>query len=222
MDKIIEKDFYYNFTNYKVIITYKRVNNINYRFDKEKGIFKISAPRIASQKRIFKYLEKFAPSLLKRSSDIKPGMNNEFIYIFGNKYNLTVGEKDKLDETTLTYKNQKSLNKLLKKMLLNYIKKRIVYYYEIMDINEYRISIKNMKTRLGSNSKETRRLAFTTTLVHYKQEVIDSVIVHELAHDKYYDHSKYFHYYVESIFPNYKACRKALNHTNYEYGNNNQ
>lgn len=222
MDKIIEKDFYYNFTNYKVIITYKRVRNINYRFDKEKGIFKISAPRFATQKRIFKYLEKFAPSLLKRSNDIKPGMNNEYIYIFGNKYNLIMGEKNKLDETTLTYKNQKTLNKFLKKTLLNYIKNRITYYYEIMDINEYKISIKNMRTRLGSNSRETRRLAFTTTLVHYKQEVIDSVIVHELAHDKYYDHSIYFHKYVESIFPNYKNCRKALNHTNYEYGNNNQ
>lgn len=222
MNKIVEKDFYYNFTNYKAIITYKRVRNINYRFDKEKGVFKISAPRTASKARIFKYLEKFAPSLLRRSNDFKPAINNESIYIFGNKMNLLIGEKDRLEENTLIYKNQKSLNKLLKKILLNYIKSRIIYYYDLMNINEYKISIKNMKTRLGSNSRATRRLSFTTNLVHYKHEVIDSVIVHELAHDKYYDHSINFHKYVESIFPNYKNCRKALNHTNYEYGNNNK
>lgn len=220
MDKQIVKDYYYNFHNYKVIITFKHMKNITYRYDKENDLFKISAPRFTSQKKIFHYLEKFIPSLLKRSNVNKPPMTDEYIYIFGNKCNLINGNKNKIEDGSVTYKSKATLNKLLKKSLLEYISNRIIYYYDLMNIKPYKLKIRNTKTRLGSNSKSTRTLSFSTSLIYFSHEVIDSVIVHELAHDKFYDHSDNFNTYLRSTFPNYNNCRKALNHANYEYGNN--
>lgn len=220
MDKQFITDYYYNFKNYKVIITYKHIRNINYRYDKETETFKISSPILTSKRKIFHYLEKFIPSLLKRSDNSKPAITNEYIYIFGNKFNLINEDKTKIEDNNLIYKNKVDLNKYLKKILLEYIKNRITYYYEKMDIKPYKISIRNAKTRLGSNSRATHSLSFSTNLVHYKHDVIDSVIVHELSHDKFYDHSDKFNNYLISIFPDYKNCRRAINHSNYEYGNN--
>ena len=67
-----------------------------------------------------------------------------------------------------------------------------------------------MKTRLGSNSRKTNKLAFSLSLVHYSKDIIDSVIVHELAHYYEFNHSFKFYNIVYKYCPNYKILRKKL------------
>jgi predicted metal-dependent hydrolase len=45
--------------------------------------------------------------------------------------------------------------------------------------------------------------------MRYPSEAIDYVVVHELAHLKFLNHSREFWAFVESILPDYKA-RKGL------------
>ena len=47
----------------------------------------------------------------------------------------------------------------------------------------YRVSVKKMTSRYGSNSSQTHTVSYSLVLLHYSVEIIDSVIVHELAHD---------------------------------------
>ena len=75
-----------------------------------------------------------------------------------------------------------------------------------------------MKTRHGSNSYYKDHLSFALTLVHYSYPIIDSVIIHELAHDIHFDHSKAFYQTVYQYCPNYKALSKALNSKDFSYG----
>ena len=49
-------------------------------------------------------------------------------------------------------------------------------------------------------------------LIHYKPELIDYVIVHELSHFKFMDHSSNFWNEVSKHYPNYKKARKELNY----------
>ena len=67
-----------------------------------------------------------------------------------------------------------------------------------------------MKSRYGSNSKKTKTLNFNLILIHYDVEVIDSVIIHELAHIKVFNHSKEFYDVVYRYCPNYDKYRKML------------
>ena len=41
-------------------------------------------------------------------------------------------------------------------------------------------------------------------------EVIDSVVVHELCHRKYMNHSPNFYAEIEKVFPKYKECQEWL------------
>ena len=90
------------------------------------------------------------------------------------------------------------------------MQKRTDFYASQMNIIPYKVSIHDTTSRYGSNSKRTHRIAYSTILMHYSYEIIDSVIVHELAHDKVYNHSKAFYDVVYKYCPNYKLIRKKL------------
>ena len=75
---------------------------------------------------------------------------------------------------------------------------------------EYKVKIKEMKSRLGSNSKATNTLNFTSKLIHFSKDAIDSVIIHELAHYFYFDHSKNFYDVVYKYCPNYDKLNKEF------------
>lgn len=72
-----------------------------------------------------------------------------------------------------------------------------------------RVRINSAKTRWGSCSPNGT-LNFTWRLVMAPLEVIDYVVLHELAHLKVKDHSPRFWKLVETICPDFKRHRKWL------------
>ena len=67
-----------------------------------------------------------------------------------------------------------------------------------------------MKTRYGTNSIRTNRIAFSLELIHFSSEIIDSVIIHELALDFYRDHSVRFYNVIYQYGPNYDILRNKM------------
>lgn len=221
MNEVINDVFYYNLKNYKVIIIYKRrMRNINYRFDYETDTFKISAPLRTSRKKIYEGLEKFAPSLIKRTSkhNLNNAITDDTVYIFGNPMPYVVSNKNAIYHDHLEVKDKDGLNKLLKDLLSDYLSDMIPHYEKIMNVKSYKFNIRNMHTRHGSNRRSTSSLSFALSLVHYSGPIIDSVIIHELAHDIYFDHSKNFYNVVYNYCPEYKRLSKALNSKDFSYG----
>ena len=53
-------------------------------------------------------------------------------------------------------------------------------------------------------------LNFNCLLVLMPPEILDSVVVHELCHRRYMNHSREFYEEVLRIFPDYKRCNKWL------------
>lgn len=83
------------------------------------------------------------------------------------------------------------------------------YYARIMNVTYGRISIREQKTRWGSCSSQGN-LNFNWRLILAPEEVLDYVVVHELAHRREMNHSKAFYAIVESVLPDYRQPRKWL------------
>mgnify|MGYP003830170425 FL=1 len=76
------------------------------------------------------------------------------------------------------------------------------------------ITITGAQHRYGSCSSKNR-LSFSWRLIMAPYEVIDYVIVHELAHIKEKNHSRRFWDVVASVFPDYRKQRGWLRENNH-------
>ncbi len=89
------------------------------------------------------------------------------------------------------------------------IPEKVSHYAKIIGVSYGKISIRSQRTRWGSCSAKGD-LSFNCLLMLAPDEVVDSVVVHELCHRKHMDHSKSFYDEVERAFPEYKRCRGWL------------
>lgn len=96
------------------------------------------------------------------------------------------------------------------------IPKRVSYYADVMDVDYGRITIRCQKTRWGSCSARGN-LNFNCLLMLAPSDVRDYVIIHELAHRKYMNHSRDLWNEVELIMPDYKDKRRWLKENGNEF-----
>lgn len=89
------------------------------------------------------------------------------------------------------------------------IPEKVSRYAKLIGVSYGKISIRSQRTRWGSCSSKGD-LSFNCLLMLAPDEVIDSVVVHELCHRKHMDHSKGFYDEVERVFPEYRRCRSWL------------
>ena len=85
---------------------------------------------------------------------------------------------------------------------LKVIPERVKYYAPLLGVKYGRITIRNQRSRWGSCSGR-KNLNFNCLLMLTPPEVIDSVVVHELAHLKEMNHSERFYAEVLRVFPDY-------------------
>ncbi len=73
-----------------------------------------------------------------------------------------------------------------------------------------RVTLRNTSSRWGSYSKASGNISLSVRLLFAPQEILDYVIVHELAHGKHHNHGIRFWSLVEKILPDYKTRRRWL------------
>ena len=193
--------YVYNGKQYNVFVSKRFQRNIYYRYRKDG--FHVSCPKLTSQSAIVKGLNKFAGKLISQfeKRNINYSFEENFIYILGEKYELSQFhlESDKDVHDFLAEKAVAIFTKLVRKN------------EELMGImNPYKIKIKNTGSQFGSNSKQTHTLSFQFNLIHYSEEIIESVVIHELAHDFYRNHQEGFYEVVYKYCPNYKEIQRKL------------
>lgn len=103
-----------------------------------------------------------------------------------------------------------SLSAADRKIAKQKIMEHVDYYARRMEIDYGSISMRNQKSRWGSCSSKGN-LNFNYRLAYLPEELLDYVVVHELAHRRHMDHSAAFWEEVETYYPAYKKCRQMLN-----------
>ncbi len=86
---------------------------------------------------------------------------------------------------------------------------RLDHFAPLLKVKWLKLSLSSAGTRWGSaNSSGAIRLNWR--LVHFKQEVIDYVVAHELSHLRVMDHSPQFWDTVRTVLPDYNQLRGLL------------
>ncbi len=106
--------------------------------------------------------------------------------------------------------------KALKQKARDYIEPKVSEYADIMGLEYGKVKITSAKTRYGSCNTGSHNLCFSFRLMLKPLNLVDYVIVHELAHIVHPDHSKAFYDYIEKYMPDYKQRIKQLKATERE------
>lgn len=120
------------------------------------------------------------------------------------------------------HKNNCEKSTLLRQALLKFYKNKAVLtmsartrkWSEEMLLFPKQLSFRNQKTRWGSCSSEGK-ISFNWRLIAYSQELMDYIIIHELAHLKHQNHSSRFWALVEEFCPEHQKHRRTLRDQQY-------
>ncbi len=132
------------------------------------------------------------------------------IRIFGKQFKIKKAKFLLLtDEFFYFNENKKDLRDFLKKLIKKYINTRAKTISKKMNLTYNYIRFKSQKTVWGSCSSK-KNLNFNINLVFFPPEVIDYVIIHELSHLVFMNHSKGFWNLVQKYDKNYIKHRFFL------------
>lgn len=102
-----------------------------------------------------------------------------------------------------------SLSAADKAMIKSHFLQRVSFFCEKMGVSVNRVSVRDQRTRWGSCSAKGN-VNFNYRLFFMDGELLDYVVVHELAHRTYMDHSVRFWQEVGRYDPDYRKHRRAL------------
>ena len=176
------------------------------------------------QKWIEDKLEKFSQTKgYAATTVIKNGMSIKMLgedLIFSVKQcdrSLIYREGKILHVCTTDIENQEKLmqqfDKWWRKESLDILKRQVDSLYPIIkkyDIPYPSIYLKKMKTLWGSCSVNRNKVTFNQYLTKAKIACIEYVVLHELVHFLYPNHSKKFYDFLSSYMPDWKERKKVL------------
>jgi len=149
--------------------------------------------------------ENFKNQLLEKSKKLIEKYNKKnHIQTLWDNFVILFGEKVKS-----SFKNQKDIQKFLCDTLHDYAKPLIDKYSDLLWINYKKIIIRKTRSKWWSCTGD-QKISLNLNLIHLPTKFVRYVIVHEICHLKYKNHSKKFRDLVAEIYPNYKSVRKEM------------
>jgi predicted metal-dependent hydrolase len=199
---------------------------------KSNGDLIITTPPLVPKfliKKFVKQNEAWIKEKQQQRKEVSPKfIGKNFLYLFGKKYPLKIVETPgpsrvmlKKEEIVLNIHDSGKkidfdftnppmvLTRFIKNTAQHYITKKAATMAKKMKLEYKKIGFKAQKTRWGSCSSR-KNLNFNWRLAHFKPEIIDYVVIHELAHLEQMNHSRDFWELVEKHHPEYRIHRGWL------------
>ena len=90
------------------------------------------------------------------------------------------------------------------------ITERVKHYQSQMGVEFENIQVMELQNRWGSYSRKTKKLCFHWKCMLTPVDILDYIVVHELAHIKHPNHSAEFWNEVDKIMPDYQKRKDWL------------
>lgn len=210
------KTFEYKLDGEKYNVEVVIKNNKNtYIKVKEDGMIYVTTNMFTTKKMIKNLLDKEQDFLRKVLIKVKRRQEKdaEFYYL-GKKYDIIIVpfNKVEIEDDKIYAKDEIAIEKWLKKRTKEVFEERLEYCYKLFEENIPfpKLKIRKMKTRWGVCNRRDTSVTINSKLIRYDLYIIDYVIIHELSHLVYFDHSKNFWKTVEKYMPEYKKAVKTL------------
>lgn len=138
----------------------------------------------------------------------------DFLKITDTKIQLNEGQVlIQLPNNRKNKDNIKIIKELVSKLYMNIAEKEVAMQMalvtRIVGIRPNKYRIKQLKTAWGTCTSN-KNITINSELMKYDREVIQYVVLHEICHLKYMNHSKDFWNMVEKYMRNYKEVRSRL------------
>jgi hypothetical protein len=166
---------------------------------------------------------------IKVDKNERKWQSGEIMQYMGSSYNISVLKYDGLKKTIVEFTGTQFVvyvNKILSdeqkkisienqfkkwfiRMTKETIEERLEFYCNKVGLSYNQVRIKEQKTRWGSCSKNGN-LNFNWKLIMAPQWVMDYVVLHEICHLRYLNHSKEFWNLVGVYMPEYKKAQQWL------------
>lgn len=193
------------------------------------GKLRISAPTYVSDRRIKKLLDSSRIEIRETLSNgerskkrIKDGQKIGKSFTILLRYtedekkpllegnSITVYSKDIYsDSVEMTQDIRDLIVKALRSDAKRYLPKKLTLAAREFGFSYKTVRLSHASSRWGSCSSRGT-ISLNISLMNLPEQVIDYVVIHELAHTKHMNHSKDFWNEVKFCDPNYKKHRKAL------------
>ena len=201
----------YNNINYQIEIVKK--NNKNTYLRVKNGKIIVTTNYFVSSKQIEKLINGNTSFINKCLDKYNNKIEDNSFKLFGAEYDIIYGfSNTEIGNNKIYTKDNKSLNKYLTKYIYAIYEERLNYWYSIFEekIPVPNLKIRKMASRWGVCNIKNHNVTLNLELSKYNIRCLDYVIVHELSHFIYHNHSKSFWNLVSKYYPNYKKIRKEL------------
>lgn len=206
------------------------------------GRMRVYVNRSTSVKEIYAFLRIHEKWILRTQSEVrklkekyppKKFMEGEEFLFLGQSKKLFFQESPKkriqfyLQDSLLVClcsKGERSNKEKIKKALLDFYKKegkktleqRVFLYAHQMQLYPKKLSFRAQKSLWGSCSS-AKHISLNWKLIAAPLWVLDYVVVHELAHLRYHNHSKRFWGLVQRHCPQWQQSKEWLDKNRYEF-----
>lgn len=220
-----------------IIRNYKNTDSIKIYF--RGNILNISKSKYLSKKKMLEILkqyeekiyEQYTQIISKENKKIKHWYTGEKISYKGEDYSIDMEYTNKkrikisLDECNKIFsieapetlnneENKEVIDKYVKKFLsvktIECLNIKLPYWSEKMKISYNEFKVGDAISKYGSCIPSKKALHFSNRLIMLPEDKIDAIIVHELSHMTYANHSSKFYDLVQEYIPNYFEIDKWL------------
>lgn len=198
---------------YKVLIVFKDNKHTYLRVTKDL-VIKVTT-NLNMKNNIDKLLTDNVLFIKKRIKEIKK-LNEyyDLFYYLGKNYDIVYNNTQEvlIKNSKIYINSKKDLTNWLNNKTKEILEERLKYNYNGFEENiPYpKLIIKKLKSSWGICNYNKKTITLNKNLIRNKLECIDYIIVHELCHLVYPNHSKSFWNLVNKYIPNYKKIKKQL------------
>lgn len=108
-----------------------------------------------------------------------------------------------IDEEIIKQNVDRGIKQIFKNNTIVYLNNRLPFFSQKMNIQYNSFKVQDAISRFGSCVPSKKALHFSSRIIMLKEEMIDAIIVHELCHIIYPNHSKDFYNLIKEYIPDY-------------------